>query len=59
MLVARLFYSWEYANSQALAVGLLFVAARFQISDGRQVGAGASRGLKITTAPMWITFLSY
>jgi len=50
----------EDPQVQALAVGLLFMAALFQISDGIQVGAvGALRGLKDTTAPMWITFLSY
>ncbi len=45
---------------RALAMGLLYMAALFQISDGIQVGAvGALRGLKDTTVPMGVTFLSY
>lgn len=44
----------------SVAVGLLFTAALFQVSDGVQVGAvGALRGLKDTVVPMGINLLSY
>lgn len=44
----------------ATAVSLLLMAAIFQIFDGLQVaGAGALRGLKDTTIPMFITAFSY
>lgn len=43
-----------------VAVGLLFMAAIFQISDGLQVGGfGALRGLKDTRVPMVVNFISY
>jgi MATE family multidrug resistance protein len=36
------------------------MAAIFQLSDGLQVsGSGALRGLKDTTIPMYVNFLSY
>ncbi len=42
------------------AVGLLFLAALFQLSDGLQVSAaGALRGLKDTRVPMLMTVLAY
>ncbi|MDE2574949.1 MAG: MATE family efflux transporter [Rhodospirillales bacterium] len=42
------------------AVGLLFLAALFQLSDGVQVACnGALRGLKDARAPMLITMLAY
>ena len=42
------------------AVGLLFLAAIFQLSDGLQVSAaGALRGLKDTRVPMLITIVAY
>lgn len=48
------------ANVTEIAVSLLAMAAIFQIFDGLQVaGAGALRGLKDTTAPMFITAFSY
>ena len=43
-----------------LAVGLLGIAAVFQVCDGVQVSvAGALRGLKDTRAPMYIGMVSY
>lgn len=43
-----------------LAVGLLFYAAIFQISDGIQVcAAGGLRGLKDTRVPMVLTVIAY
>ena len=43
-----------------IAVSLLLMAAIFQISDGLQVsGIGALRGLKDTTIPMIVNFVSY
>jgi MATE family multidrug resistance protein len=45
---------------QSIAVGLLRMAAIFQIFDGLQVaGAGALRGLKDTAVPLAITFVAY
>lgn len=42
------------------AIALLYMAAIFQLSDGLQVsGSGALRGLKDTTIPMYVNFLSY
>jgi len=42
------------------AVGLLYLAAIFQFSDGLQVSsAGALRGLKDTKIPMYITAFAY
>jgi len=42
------------------AILLLYMAAIFQLSDGLQVsGSGALRGLKDTTIPMYVNFLSY
>ncbi len=42
------------------AVGLLYLAAIFQLSDGLQVSAaGALRGLKDTRVPMLITIVAY
>jgi MATE family multidrug resistance protein len=44
----------------AIAVGLLFLSAIFQYSDGIQIcAAGALRGLKDTLVPMFINILSY
>ncbi|HET6655557.1 MAG TPA: MATE family efflux transporter, partial [Gammaproteobacteria bacterium] len=43
-----------------IAVGLLGMAAIFQISDGLQVSAaGVLRGYKDTHIPMWMTVLAY
>lgn len=43
-----------------VAVGLLYMAAIFQISDGLQVsGYGALRGLKDTRFPMYVNFVAY
>ncbi|TNE68628.1 MATE family efflux transporter [bacterium] len=43
-----------------IAASLLLMAAIFQVSDGLQVsGAGALRGLKDTTIPMIVNFISY
>ncbi len=43
-----------------IAVGLLFLAAIFQLPDGLQVSAaGALRGLKDTRVPMLVTLISY
>jgi MATE family multidrug resistance protein len=48
------------ANVQEIAIGLLYMAAIFQISDGLQVsGYGALRGLKDTTIPMVVNFIAY
>lgn len=45
---------------QSVAVGLLYMAAIFQISDGLQVsGFGALRGLKDTRIPMYVNLFSY
>lgn len=45
---------------QAIAVGLLFMAAVFQIADGAQIGAaGALRGYKDTQKPMIINMFAY
>ncbi len=44
----------------ALAVSFLHVAAAFQLADGLQVTASMSlRGLKDTSAPMWLAGASY
>lgn len=56
--IARIYSPDEQV--QSIAVGLLYMAAIFQIFDGLQVaGSGALRGLKDTTIPMCITFLAY
>ncbi|MDX1617868.1 MAG: MATE family efflux transporter, partial [Balneolaceae bacterium] len=48
------------AAVQSVAVGLLYMAAIFQISDGLQVsGFGALRGLKDTKIPMYVNLVSY
>lgn len=48
------------AQVQNVAIGLLYMAAIFQISDGLQVsGYGALRGLKDTTIPMVVNFIAY
>jgi MATE family multidrug resistance protein len=48
------------ADVQSVAIGLLYMAAIFQISDGLQVsGYGALRGLKDTTVPMVVNFIAY
>lgn len=45
---------------QSVAIGLLYMAAIFQISDGLQVSSyGALRGLKDTTLPMVVNFVAY
>lgn len=52
-----------YTQDQAVqnvAIGLLYMAAIFQISDGLQVsGYGALRGLKDTKAPMVVNLVAY
>ncbi|MBT8136546.1 MAG: MATE family efflux transporter [Gammaproteobacteria bacterium] len=53
------FYTNDAAVRQ-IALGLLSMAAIFQVSDGVQVAAmGALRGLKDTTVPMAISVFSY
>ncbi|MFK7887670.1 MAG: MATE family efflux transporter [Gammaproteobacteria bacterium] len=48
------------ATVRDIAVGLLFMAMIFQISDGLQVGAaGALRGYKDTRFPLYINILAY
>lgn len=48
------------SSVQSVAVGLLYMAAIFQISDGLQVGGfGALRGLKDTKIPMYVNLISY
>ncbi len=43
-----------------VAIGLLYMAAIFQISDGLQVsGYGALRGLKDTKIPMYVNLVAY
>lgn len=43
-----------------VAIGLLYMAAIFQISDGLQVsGYGALRGLKDTRIPMYVNLVAY
>lgn len=45
---------------QEVAIGLLYMAAIFQISDGLQVSSyGALRGLKDTKKPMYVNFVAY
>ncbi|MEX0686854.1 MAG: MATE family efflux transporter [Balneolales bacterium] len=45
---------------QSIAIGLIYMAAIFQISDGLQVsGYGALRGLKDTKIPMYVNLLAY
>ena len=45
---------------RSIAVGLLFMAMIFQVSDGLQVGAaGALRGFKDTRLPMFINIVAY
>jgi len=45
---------------QKIAVGLIYMAAIFQISDGLQVsGYGALRGLKDTKVPMYVNLVAY
>ncbi len=45
---------------QAIAIGLLLMAALFQIADGVQIGAaGALRGYKDTKMPMAINMVAY
>lgn len=52
-----------YTQDEAVrevAIGLLYMAAIFQISDGLQVsGYGALRGLKDTKIPMYVNFVAY
>lgn len=57
---------WVYTGSNAdpavaeAAVGLLFIAAVFQLFDGTQTtAAGALRGLKDTRAPMLVAAVAY
>jgi len=53
------FYTHD-ASVADMAMTLLFAAALFQFSDGIQVAsAGALRGFKDTTLPMFITLFSY
>ncbi|MEL6823276.1 MAG: MATE family efflux transporter [Calditrichota bacterium] len=48
------------AETIAVAAGLLFFAAIFQLPDGLQVSAaGALRGLKDTRIPMIVNFIAY
>lgn len=50
----------DNGHVRGIAVGLIGMAAIFQISDGLQVsGAGVLRGYKDTHVPMWITVLAY
>lgn len=50
----------QEAEVQSVAIGLIYMAAIFQISDGLQVsGYGALRGLKDTTVPMIVNFIAY
>lgn len=45
---------------QAIAIGMLLMAAIFQVADGVQIGAaGALRGFKDTRVPMVINMFSY
>ncbi len=54
-----LLYTDDEAVRQ-IAVGLLFMAMIFQISDGLQVGAaGALRGYKDTRIPLYINIFAY
>ncbi len=48
------------ASVQSIAIGLLLMAAIFQIADGTQIGsAGALRGYKDTRVPMVINTFAY
>lgn len=48
------------AEVRSIAVGLIYMAAIFQISDGLQVsGYGALRGLKDTRVPMLVNLFAY
>ena len=48
------------AEVRTVAIGLLFMAAIFQLSDGIQITAnGALRGMKDTFHPMLITLVVY
>jgi len=48
------------ANVARIAVGLLYIGAIFQLSDGLQTSAaGALRGYKDTRVPMFITIVAY
>jgi MATE family multidrug resistance protein len=48
------------AEVQAIAVGLLLIAAVFQVADGVQIGAaGALRGYKDTRVPMVINLFAF
>ncbi|HET6654818.1 MAG TPA: MATE family efflux transporter [Gammaproteobacteria bacterium] len=50
----------DNAPVRDIAIGLLGMAAIFQISDGLQVSAaGVLRGYKDTHIPMWMTVLAY
>lgn len=43
-----------------IAVGLLFMAMIFQVSDGLQIGAaGALRGFKDTAVPLWLNVIAF
>ncbi len=45
---------------QSIAVGLLLIAAIFQVGDGIQIGAaGALRGYKDTRVPMFVNMFAY
>ena len=65
-VVLLLFAKWIvgfYTNDEAvyeIALGLLLMAAIFQVSDGIQVAAmGALRGLRDTTVPMIVSVFAY
>jgi MATE family multidrug resistance protein len=63
MLLFRDYVVLLYTDDEAvrsIAVGLLFMAAIFQIADGTQIGsAGALRGYKDTRLPMVINTFAY
>ena len=63
MLVFRHFVVRLYtddASVQSIAIGLLLMAAIFQIADGTQIGsAGALRGYKDTRVPMVVNTFAY
>jgi MATE family multidrug resistance protein len=63
MLLFRDYVVLLYTDDESvrsIAVGLLFMAAIFQIADGTQVGsAGALRGYKDTRLPMVINTFAY
>lgn len=62
LLFNRTIAGWFVTQPQAIAVagGLLFVAAFFQMSDSIQIiSAGALRGLNDVKVPAWLAFVAY